>query len=262
MSGKQFRGLGRYHQNEKGEPQRGFAYAGHTDTALAAGIGAYNSENLDVLSATYQLGGWDTEKDGTRYGVKAEAAALSYANTPLDEIGALVGLDSPEQQEFLENLWEWKAYGPQAKSEFSAGLGGFDASAGVDWLGVESKLGGSEDEYLWGTELTLGGSAAATPGASFGLHWADEDQDDCRELGFTLGGDFAAGIGLGADVRITTEAFGHAYDALFGSEESTQEAPTLNPPSSHQEPGLPDLPESSPESIIPAYALAGLGQTF
>ena len=224
MSGKQFRGLGRYFQNDQEQAQPFFGYAGLTgnDSALAAGLGLYNGENLDVMSATLQAGGYETDKNGFMFGAQAEATSLSYTGTPLDEVASLVGLNSAEEQEYYENLMDFTLSGPSASAE--AGFSfedGISAGWGADWLSAEASLGGSEDEYLWGTELTVGGSIAATSGASFGLHWADEDQDGYNEIGFSLGGDLAAGIGLGADVSLTTEAFGHAYDWLFGSDESS-----------------------------------------
>jgi len=71
---------------------------------------------------------------------------------------------------------------------------------------------------MGGTEFTVGAGLAATPGASGGLHWGDEDGDGVNELGFNLGGKLAAGLGLGVDIGFKTEALGHAYNWLFGDD--------------------------------------------
>ena len=223
---KEFRGLGRYHEDAQGDSQWGFGYAGTADGgALDMGLGVYNSDKAKLLSATGRLGGWETDNGGFQIGAEGDITSASVQGGLLGDLASIFGYESEalnSGQGGWENFLGYELHGPQAKAEAHVGTEGLQVGAGADWFGGQGSIGGAEyDWFFGGTEVTVGGGVPMAPGASFGLHWSDDDQDGVRELGLNIGGDFAAGVGLGADVGIKTELFGHAYNWLFGDDEST-----------------------------------------
>ncbi len=226
MGDKQFRGVGNHDPNAKSS-DLGMAYAGEVtggnNSYLAAGLGVYNGENLDVLQANGQLGVWETagQTPGAQVGVKGEAVSIGLEASLGDivgGIGSLFGQDwaSDDQQESnlggWENFLSGEVHGPKASGEISAGSDGIYAGGTAELYGASGKIGGAEYDWFGGTELNFGAGAGGV-GAEGGLISTDEDGDGITEWGFKLGGE----LGIGAGFGMKTELSGHIANAAVSA---------------------------------------------
>jgi hypothetical protein len=223
MSGKkQFNGVGRQDPADW-ENTWGVAHAGHVtggnNDHLAAGVGVYNGENLDLLHANGQFGMWETagQTPGAQFGVKGEAQSIGLQASLGDivgGVGSLFGQDwaSDDQQESnlggWENFLSGEVHGPQAKGEVSFGSDGIYAGGTAELYGASGKVGGAEYDWMGGTELNFSAGAGGV-GAEAGLISTDEDGDGLTEWGFQLGGE----LGIGAGFGMKTELPGHIANA-------------------------------------------------
>ena len=180
------------------------AGVGGTAQDVADGLGLTNLLNQfgmavpnDVFSGRATAGGWDTE-DGSRAGLRGNIAAL-----PRQDELPLGGLISPIVGSILGPSFAFdptaltaEVEGPNAEAELSLGTDGFTAGAQATGAGVGVTMGDFGDTGVGSdSEQQLRVAVSEGAGAAFRLHWADEDKDGTRELGFGLDGGF---IGKGS----------------------------------------------------------------
>lgn len=211
MSG--FQGIGRHAEHQEGDTgphfggrNTGFYYAGTDERgdAFQMGLGLYNSDNLDVLQATGEVGGWETDGGDFQIGAKGDASLFEGGFSLEDAAEFLFDYDMGGWGEFLSG----EAHGPKANAEFSVGEAGMFGGAGAELFGGSFTVGGAEfDSFMFGTEISVGGGVGGV-GGNFGFHWSDDDEDGFRELGVAFGGD----LGIGVDISAKNEMLGRVVD--------------------------------------------------